>query len=373
MTDYILIAISFLLSMACGYAFIPSIIRFCKKKGLYDLPNSRKVHKNAIPRLGGLSFLPSMLMASLIVMGIYSVQNGGSQIQMSLWSVGFFTSLALIYGVGIVDDLVGLGARTKFVAQIIAAAVMPLCGLYVNSLYGFLGIGDIPFVIGAPFTVFVIVFMCNAINLIDGIDGLSGGLSFIALAGFLVCFMREGLLFYGILIAGLMGVLIAFLYFNIFGRVEHDHKIFMGDSGSLTLGFILGFLAVKFTAINPCVMSYHPDALMLAYSFVVVPVFDVVRVSLVRIAHHRHIFQADKNHVHHKLMRTGCSQHQVLGVILAMAVAYIVLNVVLWQLVCSDMTAIVAIDVAAWMLFHYMLNRAIRSNGQPVFLENNAD
>jgi UDP-N-acetylmuramyl pentapeptide phosphotransferase/UDP-N-acetylglucosamine-1-phosphate transferase len=355
--------------MGCGYLFIPAIIKFCKKKGLYDLPNSRKVHKNAIPRLGGLSFLPSMLLASLIVMVIYNVQNEGDQIQISLWSVGFFTSLAVIYTVGIVDDLVGLGARTKFVAQIIAAAIMPLSGLYVNSLYGFLGIGDVPFWVGAPLTVFVVVFMCNAINLIDGIDGLSGGLSFIALSGFLSCFMQEELWLYSILIAGLMGVLIAFLYFNVFGSAEKEHKIFMGDSGSLTLGFILGFLAVKLTAINPHVMCFRPDALMQAYSFVVVPVFDVVRVSLVRIHHKQHIFRADKNHIHHKLMRTGLTQHQVLTAILVLAVGYILLNVVLWQL-CEDMTIVVAADVVAWMLFHYAVNRAIRKNGQVVYLEN---
>ena len=368
MTNYLLIAISFLLSMVCGYAFIPAIIRFCKKKGLYDLPSNRKVHKNAIPRLGGLSFLPSMLLASLIVMVIYNVQNEGSQIQISLWSVGFFTSLAVIYGVGIVDDLVGLDARTKFVVQIIAAAVMPLCGLYANSLYGFLGIWDIPVFVGVPFTVFVIVFMCNAINLIDGIDGLSGGLSFIALFGFLMCFMREGLWFYCILIAGLMGVLVPFLYFNIFGKPEKNRKIFMGDSGSLTLGFILGFLSVKFTAINPYVMSFQPDALMLAYSFVVVPVFDVVRVSLVRMRHKVSIFQADKNHIHHKLLRTGQTQHQVLGCILLLAVAYIVLNIILWHL--CDMSMLVLIDIIVWLAFHLCVNHAIRKNGQQVYLPN---
>ena len=355
--------------MACGIFFIPIIIRFCKKKGLYDLPNGRKVHKNAIPRLGGLSFLPSMLLASLIVIGIYNVQSGGQQIQVSLWSIGFFTSLFIIYAVGIVDDLVGLGAKTKFVAQILAASIMPLAGLYLNSLYGLFGIYDIPSWVGVPLTVFVIVFMCNAINLIDGIDGLSGGLSFIALLGFLACFMREDLWLYSILIAGLMGVLIAFLYFNIFGKVEKDHKIFMGDSGSLTLGFILGFLAVKFTAINPHVMCFRPDSMMLAYSFVVVPVYDVVRVSLVRICHHVHIFQADKNHIHHKLMRTGMTQHQALVAILVLAVCYILLNIALWQL-NGDMTTIVVADILVWMLFHYCLNRAIRKNGQQVYLAN---
>lgn len=368
MMNYIQILVSFLLSLVCGVIFIPIIIRFCKKNGLYDLPNGRKVHKNAIPRLGGLSFMPSMLLASLIVIGIYNVQSRGQQIQVSLWSIGFFTSLFIIYTVGIVDDLVGLGARTKFIAQILAASIMPMAGLYLNSLYGLFGIYDIPYWVGVPLTVFIIVFMCNAINLIDGIDGLSGGLSFIALSGFLVCSMREALWLYSILIAGLMGVLVAFLYFNIVGKVEKDHKIFMGDSGSLTLGFILGFLAVKFTAINPHVMCFHPDSLMLAYSFVVVPVYDVVRVSLVRTYHHVPIFQADKNHIHHKLLRTGMNQHQVLGCILLLAIAYIAINIILWPL--CDMSTLVLTDIVIWLTFHMCVNHAIRKNGQLVYLAN---
>ena len=369
MTNYILILASFLLSIVCGFAFIPLIIKFCKKKGLYDIPNGRKVHKNAIPRLGGLSFMPSMLLASLIVMVIYNIQSDGDFIQISLWSIGFFFSLLIIYGVGIVDDLVGLDAKTKFLAQIIAATIMPLSGLYLNNLYGFCGLYDIPAIVGMPLTVFVVVFLCNAINLIDGIDGLSSGLSFIALSGFLLCFMQDDLWLYSILIAGLLGVLVPFIYFNVFGKVEKNQKIFMGDSGSLTLGFILGFLAVKFTSINPRVMTFQPDAMMLGYSFVVVPVYDVVRVSLVRLIHHVHIFSADKNHIHHKLMRTGLSQHQALITILALALFYIGLNITLWNII-NDMTFIVIADIAVWILFHWVINRTIVRHGESVYLAN---
>ena len=143
----------------------------------------------------------------------------------------------------------------------------------------------------------------------------------------------------------------------------------MGDSGSLTLGFILGFLAVKLTSINPHVMRFSPDSMMLAYSFVVVPVYDVVRVSLVRITHHVPIFNADKNHIHHKLMRTGLTQHKALFVILALALFYIALNVALWHVV-SDMTFVVAFDVVVWLVFHGLINSRIKRNGQSVYLAN---
>ena len=228
-----------------------------------------------------------------------------------------------------------------------------------------MGIGEIPFVVGLPLTVLVIVFACNAINLIDGIDGLSAGLSFIALAGFLVCFMNDGLNSYCMLIAGLMGVLVAFLYFNIWGKPENNTKIFMGDSGSLTLGFILGFLFVKYVMVTPDSNFYHPHALTVAFTLVIVPLFDLIRVSMARLRHHRHVFQADKNHIHHKLMRAGLTQHQALCTILVLAVLFVVLNTLLSSHI--DVTWIVAVDVVLWTVLNFLLNKCLQQKGQPAF------
>ena len=364
----IYIFIAFTASAACGFVFIPAILNFCKRKGLYDLPDARKIHKNAVPRLGGISFLPSMVLASFVAIVVFNRHFWGEQITISPWSVGFFFSLLIIYTVGIIDDLLGLGALTKFTAQIAAAVILPACGLYINNLYGFCGIHQISFAVGAPLTVFIMVFVSNAINLIDGIDGLSAGLSFFALAGFLLCFLREGMLAYSILIAALMGVLVPFLYHNIWGDATKNNKIFMGDSGSLTLGFILGFLFVKFSMDNPEVRHFNLNSMMLAYSLLIVPVFDVVRVSLVRIAHHTSIFRADKNHIHHKLMRTGMSQHLTLVFILVVALVFVALNVVLWHF--CNMSVLVCADIVAWLLLQAAINLLIRRQGQKVFLPN---
>lgn len=367
MIIYLLPVLAILVSALCGFFFIPIIMNFCKEKKLYDIPNSRKVHKRAIPRLGGIAFLPSMLLAFLGTVFAYAYSSVNEQeVTLSLWSLYFFVSLVLIYGVGLVDDLIGLNAKTKFLVQIMAAALLPASGLYVNNLFGFLGIHEIPYMVGAPLTVFIIVFVNNAINLIDGIDGLSASISLIALTGFLVCFLMEGLWLYGILIAGLMGVLVPFLYFNLFGSPEKNRKIFMGDSGSLTLGFILGFLAVKYAMVNPNVMATNPHSLIIGLTLLVVPVFDVVRVSLMRIINHRPIFDADKNHIHHKLMRTGLNQHQTLVCILLLDLFYIFLNIPLCDKISS--TLIVAIDIVVWVLFHLAVNMALRKRGQCVFL-----
>lgn len=326
------------------------------------------MHKNATPRLGGVSFLPSMFFAFIITMFFFTGYTGYNQVTFSLWSFYFFISLMLVYGVGFIDDLIGLGARTKFIVQILAASLMPVSGLYLNNLYGFLGIHEIPYAIGAPLTVFVIVFVTNAINLIDGIDGLAAGVSVIALTGFLICFVNEGLWLYGILITALIGILVSFLYFNLFGDPNKNRKIFMGDSGSLSLGFILGFLAVKYSMDNPEVMFWRPDCLLLSYTFLIVPCFDVVRVSMTRILHRTPIFKADKNHFHHKLMRAGLNQHQATSCILALAVFYIVLNCSLPYDLSS--TIIVGLDILIWVVVHQVLNYAIRKNGELVFSKN---
>ena len=367
MTNYLLIITALLFSALCGLIFIPQILNFCKEKGLYDIPDERKIHKSGIPRLGGLSFLPSMLIAFLATTFTYNNFTGMSEVTFSLWTLYFFISMMLIYSVGLVDDVVGLGAKTKFATQIIAATLLPMSGLYLNNFYGFLGVEEITYAIGAPITVFVIVFISNAINLIDGIDGLAGGLSFIALSGFLICFMNENMIKYAILIAGLLGVLVAFLYFNLFGNPSKHRKIFMGDSGSLTLGFILGFLAVKYTMFNPKVMNWTPDSLLLSYTFLIVPVFDVVRVILIRMIHKKPIFNADKNHIHHKLMRLGLSQHQTLISILSTALFFILINIALKSVASS--TVIVGIDIVLWVCMNYFINKAIVKNGQKIYLE----
>ena len=265
--------------------------------------------------------------------------------------------LFVIYCVGIVDDLLGLNATTKFLFQIATACLLPFAGLYVNNLYGLFGIYEIPYYIGMPLTVFIIVFVDNAINLIDGIDGLAAGLSLLALTGFLCYFIQYSVFIYtySIIVAGMMGALVAFGYFNLWGK--QNTKIFMGDSGSLSLGFTLGFLAVKCAMDNTIVWPTRSEAIMVPLTLLFVPTADVVRVTLYRMYHHQPLFKADKNHIHHKLMKAGLSQHRALVVILLLAVLYAVINGLLFHRVSP--TVIVITDVLLFWLFNYVINRHI--------------
>jgi UDP-N-acetylmuramyl pentapeptide phosphotransferase/UDP-N-acetylglucosamine-1-phosphate transferase len=231
---------------------------------------------------------------------------------------------------------------------------MPMAGLCINNLYGLFGIYEIPYWINAPLTVFVMVFIMNAINLIDGIDGLAASLSLMALGGFLIAFIREGLPVYCTLIAGLMGTLIPYLNYNLLGDSKKNRKIFMGDSGSLTLGFILSFLFVKFASYNPKVMEFHMDGLLIPYTLLIVPMLDVIRVILYRLRHHAPLFDADKNHIHHKLMRMGLTQHQTLAAILALALSFIIINGLIYGIVSP--TLILLIDAVIYTLVNLFIN-----------------
>jgi len=364
MNIYLLLIIgAFLLSIVCGFVFIPIILNYCKEHNLYDIPNARKIHSNYVPRLGGICFLPSMLIAFLIAIIAMGLSQG-KQVTVSLWSIYFLAGLLMIYSVGIIDDIIGVRPRTKFLVQIAAACFLPLAGLYINTLYGFCGITDIPYYIGMPLTIFVIVFIVNSINLIDGIDGLCASLTILSLGGYFYLFFQQRILVYCMLIAGLIGVLVPYLYFNIWGKVENNRKIFMGDSGSLTLGYVLAFLFVKYAMHNPLVMPYRTDGLLLSFTFLIIPVFDVVRIILMRTIKHRPIFGADKNHIHHKLMRAGLTAHQTLVALLLFSVFFIALNFSLNSMIYASY--IVVIDIIIYTVFHLILDRIIGiRGGQP--------
>ena len=372
LTEILSIIGAFILSMACGIFFIPTVLKFCKKKKLYDIPTLRKVHSAPIPRLGGITFIPSMMISAVAVLLIIATNNIQDKISLSMWSVGFILSLSIIYSVGIIDDLIGLNAKVKFAAQILAASIMPFCGLQINDLYGLFGIYEIPSVVGIPLTILIFVFIDNALNLIDGIDGLASSLSIIALLGFFYCFIPYNLIAYEVMIAGLLGVLAVYLYYNMWGKVEKGTKIFMGDSGSLTLGFFLAFLFVKAIAVNPNVMPMSPKRVLIAYSLLIIPTFDVVRVVLHRIRNRKPIFDADKCHIHHKFLAMGYNQHYTLFIIILLALVFCGINVVLGNMNVG-LTGILLIDIALYTMLHIGINQKINLKSREKTIQNKTE
>lgn len=357
-SDVLYVVMSCVVSMVLTFMVMPFLLRFCKEKKLYDVPNERKVHQNAIPRLGGLLFLPASLIAFALAVVLDSGGVGSWLIFRSstlVMAVGIF----LIYIVGVVDDLMGMKAIHKFAVQLLAALAMPFCGLFINNFYGLFGFYELSFWFSYPLTVFVILLIINSINLIDGIDGLASGLSVCILTSFIFHFMQTEYTFvYAIVAAGVLGTVFAFFCFNMFGSVKNNTKIFMGDSGSLFLGYVLAYLSIKYEMNNEAILPYRSDALMVSFTLMLIPTFDLVRVALGRLLRKKPIFGADKTHIHHRVMEAGCTMHQAWWVIIGLHFFFCLVN---YFLIYVDMsyTWIVLLDVLLYMLFHVVCNLVI--------------
>lgn len=354
MSELIFPFIALILSMICSLIILPHLLTLCYKRGLYDLPNERKVHKNSIPRLGGLIFAPATLVGTLGTIGIMHLLDVKTPDTFQFSSILFGCGALLIYFVGAIDDLVGCSAHIKFAIQFITAILFPLCGLQLDSLYGLLGIYELPEIVSFALTVFLVLLIVNAINLIDGIDGLAAGLSLIALVCYCVLFHNIHIPCFVLITAALIGSIIVFLPFNLWGTVKNKRKTFMGDSGSLLLGIVLAYFTMKYAMNESPTLPQHADGLVMAYTLTLVPCFDLCRVALCRLMKGQSIFHPDKTHIHHKLMAAGASMHSALIIILALQIAYILVNTVLFY--CEvDMLWIMLIDIATFTALHIYL------------------
>lgn len=353
---------AFIISVCMTYLFMPILLKLCRRRGMYDIPDERKVHhSNNIPRMGGVLFIPCMLCGVAGAMALMMTNSATSMVQFNMPTLFAIIGMFLLYLIGILDDLFGMPATLKFVIQLIVSLFLPFCGLYIHNLYGFLGIYEIPGWLGFPFTVFVSLLIVNAINLIDGIDGLASGLSFLAIAVFGVLFFSKGMTFYALYCMALLGTILVFFLFNMFGNPEKGTKTFMGDTGSLTLGYALTFLAIRY------IMTGHPQtvtgevggtALLVPFTLVIIPCFDLVRVAMLRIKRGVSIFYPDKTHIHHKCLQAGFSMHLALIMIVSLQLCFCFVNFGLVYLDCN-VSLIVFLDIAIFLLFNLWLNRRI--------------
>jgi UDP-N-acetylmuramyl pentapeptide phosphotransferase/UDP-N-acetylglucosamine-1-phosphate transferase len=323
------------------------------------MPSERKVHKRAIPRLGGVSFFPTILLSSCGVFALRILMGYDVPALRAVYLLPeclfLVCGMTLLYLTGIADDLVGVRYRQKFVIQIICASFFPLAGLWINNFYGLFGLYALPAWIGMPFTVLLVVFVTNAINLIDGIDGLASGLSSVALLVFGFLFMQKELWTYSMLAFATFGVLVPFFYYNVFGSAERARKIFMGDTGSLTLGYVLSFLAIKYSQYNPDVTPYTEGAFVIAFSTLIVPAFDVIRVVMVRVRSGKSPFEPDKNHIHHKFLAMGFTPRKAMITILLISCAFSAVNILLVPVV--DNTVMLLADIAVWVGLNLWFDR----------------
>ena len=356
------IVLGFILATMLGLFIIPRILVISHRKRLFDMPDVRKVHCRPISRLGGVTFFPVIVLVMCSI-SLFELHNGyaiGLGRNLLNEMLCLLVGLMLLYIVGVCDDLIGVRYNRKFLVQILAAAFLPLSGLYIHNFYGLFGWYEIPALVGVLFTMLLTVFIINAINLIDGIDGLASGLCMVALSIFGVTLAINGWWIYTMLAFVCVGVLIPFFIYNVFGNAERGHKIFMGDTGSLTLGFIISLLAVKYIVgmgRTESVVDGWP--LVIAFSVLLVPCLDVFRVILSRLKRRVHPFKPDRCHFHHKILNMGFTPRKALIFIELISIAFIAFTVLLVHVGVLAYWVFIY-DVILWTLLNVWFSRIIR-------------
>ncbi len=291
--------LSFLVACFVAVVAMPVIRKISEMKSLMEKPGARRSHKVPTPTFGGVGIFAAVLISYFLWPG--TDPNEAYQTNLSV------AGMTILFFVGIKDDLVGIDPSKKLMFQLLPALILIFFGgLRVDYLYGILGFTHIEEVISVLLTCFIFIALTNAINLIDGIDGLAGGIATIASAAFGGWFLLTGHVTMACLAASLVGALVGFLRFN-FSRTS---KIFMGNTGSLILGFMLAFFAVRFVSMNAS-YRFEPTAFfnapIIAIVILIVPIFDTLRMFTVRILAGRSPFSADRNHLHHILLDNGLS------------------------------------------------------------------
>lgn len=283
------------------YYLIPKVVWVAKQKGLYKKVNSRSSHTGRVPSLGGIAFYIAFVLVVSILQTVANHESGN-------YLIGAVT---IMFIVGVKDDLVVSSARVKLIGQLLATAFIIFSpAMHISSLHGFLGIYEIPSFLGYIISSFIIIAIVNSYNLIDGINGLAGIIGIVISGVYAVAFsLIEGQDFFFLLSLFCFGTLVAFLRFN-FSRGHR--KIFMGDSGSLMMGFILGVLSVKLLKIhtNIDLIGAGGDAqnrLLFLGAALFIMFFDTSRVMIVRKWEGYSPFRADRNHMHHILLDLGLS------------------------------------------------------------------
>lgn len=289
-TTLIAIAV-WLLSFIITYITIPRIIYLAKAKNLVDKPNGRSSHKESTPTLGGVAFFLSLVVTLFVISFFYDHSQSGMSI---------VVGLTILFFIGVKDDIIALSPRTKLISQLIAAlTLLSNQEFWVQSFDGCLGIDTIPMYLSILMGCFIIFSIVNSFNLIDGINGSASMVGISIFGAFAYLFFSVGLTYYALVSLVGTAFLLAFLRYNL----SKTQKIFMGDTGSLIVGFLIGALILRFLSLDAAqleqigILPSNKFPVALAIPFI--PFVDTLRVFTIRILKNRKPFTADRNHVHH--------------------------------------------------------------------------
>jgi UDP-GlcNAc:undecaprenyl-phosphate/decaprenyl-phosphate GlcNAc-1-phosphate transferase len=287
------VLLSIAISFTIAYMAIPAIITVAERKKLFDVPDERKIHKAHIPSLGGLGIFAGFMVACLLAIHLHITPEFQY----------FYAAALVLFFLGLKDDILVISPIKKFIGQVIATfLIVNKGGIQIKSMYGFLGMHELPEMFSIFLTYFTVIVIINSFNLIDGIDGLAGTLGIIAASLFGFYFLKSNIVPFAVLGFALAGSLAAFLIFNI-----HPAKIFMGDTGSMLIGLVNAILVIKFIEVAQSPEAALPieAAPAIGFTILLIPLMDTLRVFAIRMFKRRSPFSPDRNHIHHLMIDKG--------------------------------------------------------------------
>ncbi|MBR3258393.1 MAG: undecaprenyl/decaprenyl-phosphate alpha-N-acetylglucosaminyl 1-phosphate transferase [Eggerthellaceae bacterium] len=362
----ILLAVAAVVTMLC----VPFAKWLAKKTDAIDYPSARRVNAKPIPRLGGVAMFLGMVAALLVLaFGIFvlgwETPFGRHEL---LDDVSYFwlgVSVLIIFAVGLADDIKSLNPKVKFLGQLIAGSVAAAAGLLLTGMqfpgHVYVNFGWLSY----PITVIYLVAFANIINLIDGLDGLASGISAISALAIMILSLIVGQTASAFLCAALIGACLGFLRFNY-----HPASIFMGDCGALTLGFTLGVVSLLAVAKSTIII-----ALLIPILGAGIPVIDTAAAIIRRIRGHRPIDEADKGHLHHRLLEAGYSQRTTVHIMWGWTALLAVfgLLMVFLQGVLRWIMVVAAIALSAFVIARFHILRPTAVHGYDAVLAKEAE
>lgn len=322
---------------------IPSIIHTANKYQLFDASDlHRKTHRANISRLGGIAIFCSFTITVLLFATTVNYEQANF----------LLTSCIILFALGIKDDIYGVSPRTKFALQLVVSLILVVFGGFrLTILYGVFNIWNVDPIAGGLFTVALIIFINNAFNLIDGVDGLAGSTGAVVCLSFGIFFAMANELPYAFIAFAMFGAIMGFLVYNY-----APAKIFMGDTGSLIIGLVCAVLAIKFIELNKIgaqgVQPYYFSAPSIAVAVLIVPIFDSLRIFFIRVLNKRSPFKGDRNHMHHRLLQAGFSATQIVLIAMTFNFAMICFALVYQEL---GNFMLISLQILICMVCNFML------------------
>jgi UDP-N-acetylmuramyl pentapeptide phosphotransferase/UDP-N-acetylglucosamine-1-phosphate transferase len=321
-SESVIILLSLILAFFVTYFGIPRVNTLARLKGLYDIPGSRTSHTEPTPRLGGAMIFAGVILTAVL---FTDFENAGRLKYL-------IASMLILFFIGIKDDIITLTPVKKIIGQLFASGIIVILGnLRITDCYSFFDFETLPAVWSVIISIIIFMVLINSINLIDGIDGLAAGVGIIGSASFGIWFYLNDYISLAVICVSLLGSLLAFLNFNLFSS---KNKIFLGDTGSMLIGFLLAVFAISFLEHNAAKTDGTRliTAPALSLAILILPILDTIRVIFVRSFTKKSIFKADHNHIHHMVLSVSKSHNKAAAILLFINICFIVLTILLRSL-----------------------------------------